>query len=61
MNRKLGLSMTWVIVLIGMLVQGAVSAGIAVGVEVGDWIEYNVVCTGTSPSSPYATWVKIEM
>ena len=60
MNKKLVLLMTWVIALIGMLVQAAVSAEISVGVKEGDWIEYKMTYIGTPPEK-HLTRGKIEI
>ncbi len=60
MNRKLGLLMTLVIILLGLLASSAISAEISVGVEEGDWIEYGVTYTGTPPED-YPTRLKMEV
>jgi hypothetical protein len=38
----------------------ATSTDITVGVKQGDWIEYNVECTGTVPEEHDVTWAKME-
>jgi hypothetical protein len=34
---------------------------ISVGVKTGDWIEYNVITTGTPPAAQDITWARIEI
>lgn len=61
MNPKFALLMTWGFVLIIMLVPATVSAEISVGVEGGDWIEYDFVWAGIPSSSPYLAGYRIEV
>lgn len=58
MDRKLGLILALLIVLIGA---DAVLAEILVGVKKGDWIEYHVTFTGTPPPDHDVTWARIEI
>jgi len=58
MDRKLGLIIALLIVLIGA---GAVLAEILVGVKKGDWIEYQVTFTGTPPPDHDITWARMEI
>ncbi len=58
MNRKLGLIIALLIVLIG---GGAVLAEILVGVKKGDWIEYQAVFTGTPPAGHEVMWARTEV
>jgi hypothetical protein len=60
MDRKVVLIIALLIVLIG-IVPAAVSAEISVGVKQGDWIEYQVTFTGTTPESHNITWAKMEI
>ena len=60
MNKRLALLVVCLTVLVNMLVSTIVLAEISVGVNEGDWIEYNVVYTGTPPEY-YPTWVKVEV
>ena len=59
-DRKLALIIAGLIVLIG-IVPAAISADVSVGVKQGDWIEYQVTYTGTSPESHATTWAKMEI
>ena len=61
MKLKVIIGIVLTLFLIGISVQATVSAEISVGVKEGDWIEYNVVLTGTPPYSPYPTTIKIEI
>lgn len=58
MDRKLGLIIALLIVLICVEV---VLAEILVGVKKGDWIEYQVVFTGTPPAGHEVTWARTEV
>ena len=58
MDRKLGLIIALLIVLIGA---GVVLAEILVGVKKGDWIEYQVTFTGTPPLGHDITWARMEI
>jgi len=60
MNKKLALKIATLIVLLSMA-PAAVSAEISVGVEQGDWIEYQVTHTGTPPEGYNVTWAKMEI
>jgi hypothetical protein len=57
MDRKLGLTITLLIVFVGI---GIVLAEISVGVKKGDWIEYQVTFTGTPPLGHDITWARME-
>lgn len=61
MSRKLVLIITFAMVLTGMLVSATVSTEVSVGVKAGDWIEYTIAVTGNPPTTPYPTWMKIEI
>jgi len=46
--------------LIGICLQTYVLAQVSVGVKDGDWIEYNMIYSGSTPSD-YPEWMKIEV
>jgi hypothetical protein len=58
MNRKLGLTIALLMVLICV---GNVLAEISVGVKKGDWAEYKVDYTGTPPKGHDVTWARMEI
>jgi len=58
-SGKLVLAIT-LTVLVGMLVSATASSEISVGVKKGDWIEYTIAVTGTPPSLPYLTWIRLD-
>jgi hypothetical protein len=58
MDRKFGLTITLLIVFVGI---GIVLAEISVGVKKGDWIEYQVTFTGTPPLGHDITWARMEI
>jgi hypothetical protein len=60
MDRKLASIIALLIILIGTA-PATISAEISVGVKQGDWIEYQVTCTGTPPESHNITWAKMEI
>jgi hypothetical protein len=56
MNRKLGLTIALLIILICV---GNVLAEISVGVKKGDWAEYQVDYTGTPPMEHMKQWLQL--
>ena len=60
MNQRILSSMILALVLMGVLSSTSILAEISVGVKEGDWIEYIVMYTGTSPEN-YQTGIKIEV
>ena len=58
MNRKLGLTIAFFMILICV---GNVIAEISVGVKKGDWIEYQVTYTGTPTEGHDVTWARMEI
>jgi hypothetical protein len=49
-------------ILVFLSIAGTVTYGEpTIGVKKGDWIEYNVVTTGTPPAAQDITWAKIEI
>ena len=61
MNRKLVLLTVFLAVLSGMLFSTVVSAEISVGVQEGDWIEYQVTSTGDVPEDHNVEGGKLEI
>ena len=61
MTRKIALHLICLAILVGMLFSAVASAEIVVGVKQGDWIEYEVTCTGDVPEEHDVTWSKIEI
>ena len=60
MNKKLFASLISLILVFGVLSSAAVLAAVSVGVNEGDWIEYN--CTYTvSPPDNYPKSVRIDV
>jgi hypothetical protein len=60
MGKKLALTIALLIVL-AVSVPVAVSAEVSVGVKAGDWIEYQVTCTGTPPEGHAVTWARMDV
>jgi hypothetical protein len=58
MDRKFGLTITLLIIFVGI---GIVLAEISVGVKKGDWIEYQAVFTGTPPAGHEVTRARTEV
>jgi len=58
MNRKVGLAIVMLIILIGV---GDALAEISVGAKKGDWIEYQVAYTGTPTAGHDVTWARMEI
>lgn len=50
-----------ILLLMFLSTAASASATISVGVEKGDWIEYNVTYTGTPPQDHVANWARIEI
>ena len=62
MMKKISLYMVCFVVFVGVLfLASVVIAEVSVGVKQGDWIEYNVTCTGDVPADHNVTWAKIEV
>jgi hypothetical protein len=62
MTRKFALCMVCLVVLVaGVHFSAVASAEIVVGVNPGDWIEYNVTFTGDVPVQHDVTWCRIEV
>jgi len=59
MGRQLFLSILLLIVF--LFTAGPAFCDISIGVKRGDWIEYNVVFTGTPPSGHEVTWARSEV
>jgi hypothetical protein len=58
MDRKLALTIALLIILV-VSAPIVVSAEISVGVKAGDWIEYQVTCTGNPPEGHNVTWARM--
>jgi hypothetical protein len=61
MNRKLAFVIVCLPVLVGLLFSAVVSAEISVGVEQGDWIEYQISTVGAVPPEHDVEGAKIEV
>lgn len=59
MRKKLALSLAVLTVL--LIAAGIVYAEISVGVQKGNWIEYQVTLTGSPPTDHDVTWARMEV
>lgn len=60
MRRRSTLAIRMTVVLICIFIPTTKSAEISIGVEEGDWIEYEITYTGTPPEK-HPTWARIEI
>ena len=61
MTRKIALYLICLAVLVTAIFSAVASAEIVVGVKEGDWIEYEVTCTGNVPAEHDVNGAKIEI
>jgi hypothetical protein len=59
MTKKLALHLTAIVFL--LIAVGIARAEIEVGVQKGNWIEYNVALTGSPPADHNVTWARMEV